>query len=166
MHNMQKMKKDNILLMQQLDTAIKNSHSLKLIATIEEADLRLQQHKQLTSMTDEELQFYIEDQFRKKKLYTDPHLSFKEAALSLGITQDRLRAQFGKDKPLGYFSDYVAELRLIEACQILKEKPIYTMEAVAKDAGFASRKTFQTRFKEKFNMTPSQYRLSTSVTNE
>ena len=46
------------------------------------------------------------------------------------------------------------------------DKNNYTIEAVAKDAGFSSRKTFQTRFKDKFGMTPSQYRLSKSSPHE
>lgn len=161
-----RMRHDNANLLNQVDKLLNSSHYRDMVSVMDEADQRLRMHRHITDMTDTELQAYVENQFRQKKLYTNPELTLKEAAMKLGVTQEKLRSLFGSDSPLGFFSEYIANLRLSEACYLLKTKNNYTIEAVAKEAGFSSRKTFQTRFKNKFGMTPSQYRLSQSSSNE
>lgn len=165
-HIVVRLRRDNVFLLRQVDSILGNNHTRDMQNMMEEAGERLKVHRQLAEMTDAQLQVYVEDSFRQKKFHTNPNLTMKEAAMNLGITQERLKTLFGAGRPLGFFSDFVANLRLFEACQLLKSKNNYTIEAVAKDAGFSSRKTFQTRFKDKFGMTPSQYRLSKSSPHE
>lgn len=46
------------------------------------------------------------------------------------------------------------------AAKILKEKPNYSIEAVAKECGISVRQTFYRLFQKKFGMTPVEYRSS------
>ncbi len=164
--NMIRMRRDNADLLKEVDTALNDGHYRKMQKVMDEADQRLKKHRHIADLKDKDLQAYVEEKFWELKLFKNPDITLKDAALSLGMTQEKLKSVFGADSPLGYFSDFITDLRLAEACTLLKEKPIYTIEAVAKDAGFSSRKTFQTRFKEKFIMTPSEFRLSQSSPNE
>ena len=145
---------------------LSSSHYRDMQNMMDEAGERLRIRRQIAEMTDDDLLDYVEDCFRQQKFYKNPRLTLKEVAMDLGITQVKLKSLFGADSALGYFSDYITDLRLSEACFLLKDKKNFTIEAVANEAGFASRKTFQTRFKEKFGMTPSQYRLSITSPNE
>ncbi len=42
------------------------------------------------------------------------------------------------------------------------QKPFYKIESISQDSGFSSRKTFQTIFKKRIGMTPSEYRMAAS----
>lgn len=161
-----RMRHDNVNLLKQVDQLLNSCYYRDMVSVMDEAEERLKMHRRIADMTGAELQAYVEDSFRQKKLYTNPELTLKDAAMNLGITQEKLRSLFGADTALGFFSEYLANLRLSEACYLLKTNNNYTIEAVAAEAGFSSRKTFQTRFKNKFGMTPSQYRLSKSSPNE
>lgn len=61
-----------------------------------------------------------------------------------------------KKKP---FTNYVNELRLIHAIQLLKSKDYkkYTIKAISKEAGFKSKSTFNSAFKEYTGLTPSEF---------
>lgn len=155
-----RLRRDNVFLLKQMESLLSSSHYREMQNILDEAGERMRMHGRVSEMTDDELQGYVEDIFRQKKLYKNPDLTLKEAAMRLGMTQARLKSLFGADSALGYFSDFITDLRLSEACRLLKSDNNYTIEAMAKEAGFSSRKTFQTRFKNKFGMTPSQYRIS------
>lgn len=61
-----------------------------------------------------------------------------------------------KKKP---FTNYINELRLVHAIQLLKEDTYkkYTIKAISKEAGFKSKSTFNLAFKEYTGLTPSEF---------
>lgn len=56
------------------------------------------------------------------------------------------------------FKAYTNTLRLEMARRILKEQPDTTVQQVASQCGFGTLRTLQTLFKEKYGLTPSEYR--------
>lgn len=56
------------------------------------------------------------------------------------------------------FSDYVTEAKLTKAAQMLLEHPEMTIARVAEHFGYYNMNYFNTLFKKRFLMTPSQYR--------
>lgn len=48
--------------------------------------------------------------------------------------------------------------RILERGSLLKSHPEYTIEGICKDAGFSSRRTFQSIFKSRLGVSPSEYR--------
>jgi AraC-like DNA-binding protein len=52
----------------------------------------------------------------------------------------------------------LTEKRFLLACELMRENPEWTIEAVAKEAGFLTRRTFQEVVKSHLGLTPSQLR--------
>ena len=54
--------------------------------------------------------------------------------------------------------EYIRILQLEESKRMLETHPDHTVEAIATDCGFNSRKTFYRLFKERYNISPAEYR--------
>ena len=142
------------------------AEQLKHTVSEEEMQIRQQirehrEHIERTAdMTDEELMEWVDLQMEEKKLYTDTNLTLKTMAKALGLTQKRLGALFKNHVKYGSLGEYINEKRFIYACQLLREQPNWTIEAVGAEAGFGGRRTFQTEVKRRLGITPLQYRQS------
>ncbi|MEI3119226.1 MAG: helix-turn-helix domain-containing protein [Parabacteroides johnsonii] len=56
------------------------------------------------------------------------------------------------------FSGYINNKRLDYSIHLLEDYKRYTIEAVATDSGFSNVRSFYRIFREKYGMTPSEYR--------
>lgn len=125
---------------------------------------QIQEHRenieQTADMTDGELMAWVDLQMDEKKLYTDTTLTLKTMAKALGVTQKRLGDLFKSHPKYGSLGEYINEKRFLYACQLLREQPNWTIEAVGAEAGFGGRRTFQTEVKRRLGITPLQYRQS------
>ena len=117
-----------------------------------------QQIKATQAMTDEELMAWLDERMDDTRLFTTPTLSLKDMAKALGLTQTRLRQLFKNHEKYAGLGDYLTEKRLLQACELMRDKPEWTIEAVAKEAGFLTRRTFQEVVKSHFGLTPTQFR--------
>ncbi len=93
--------------------------------------------------------------------YTDPGLSRKELAEYLGISQDAL-AQLIRNEHDCSVHAYINSFRVEEARRILDSKSEESIAEIASKLGFGTSRTLQRAFKERFDMTPSQYRIASS----
>ena len=128
------------------------------------ADLRqqtrghFQQIKATQDMNDEELMHWIDMRMDETRLYTTPTLSLKDTAKALGLTQKRIGQLFKNNEKYANLGEYLTEKRFLLACELMRENPEWTIEAVAKEAGFQTRRTFQEVMKADLGLTPSQFR--------
>lgn len=128
------------------------------------ADLRqqtrghCQQIKATQDMNDEELMHWIDMRMDETRLYTTPTLSLKDTAKALGLTQKRIGQLFKNNEKYANLGEYLTEKRFLLACELMRENPEWTIEAVAKEAGFQTRRTFQEVMKADLGLTPSQFR--------
>ncbi len=128
------------------------------------ADLRqqtrghCQQIKATQDMNDEELMHWIDMRMDETRLYTTPTLSLKDTAKALGLTQKRIGQLFKNNEKYANLGEYLTEKRFLLACELMRENPEWTIEAVAKEAGFLTRRTFQEVMKAGLGLTPSQFR--------
>lgn len=128
------------------------------------ADLRqqtrghCQQIKATQDMNDEELMHWIDMRMDETRLYTTPTLSLKDTAKALGLTQKRIGQLFKNNEKYANLGEYLTEKRFLLACELMRENPEWTIEAVAKEAGFLTRRTFQEVMKADLGLTPSQFR--------
>ena len=135
-------------------------HVLKL--QVETESLR-ENIKDTKDMTDDELWAWIELQVMESRMFCDPELDVKAMAQKLGLTQKKIKQLLKDSKKYDRLYDYLTEKRVLYACELIKENPNWSMEAVSKEAGFVSRTTFQTEFKKHIGVTPAQYRQHTQT---
>ena len=60
------------------------------------------------------------------------------------------------------FPGYINALRLEKAAKMLLEHPKHTIESIATDCGIPVAQTFYRLFRERFGVTPTQYRIQNS----
>lgn len=118
---------------------------------------------QTADMSDEELMAWIDQKMDETRLFTDSNLTLKTMSKSLGLTQRRLGGLFKSNERYSSLGDYLNEKRFLLACQLLREEPHWTIEAVGTEAGFGGRRTFQTEVKRRLGITPLQYRQSQTL---
>ena len=93
----------------------------------------------------------------EEQLYKRPKLKLAELAVELSIPTKELSEYFNTTGL--NFSEYLNVLRIEEVKKLLKsdKKHLFTMEALAKDAGFNSKTSFNTSFKRIVGLTPTEY---------
>ena len=129
------------------------------VALLQSQTRQRREHIELTAdMNDGELMAWIDQEMDERQLYTDSNLTLKTMAKALGLTQKRLGELFKNNEKYASLGDYLNEKRLLLACRLLRENPNWTIEAVGKEAGFGSRRTFQMEMKRRLGITPLQYR--------
>lgn len=105
----------------------------------------------------------IETFLLKTQRYTDTSLTREVLAAELGTNQKYLCEAIQEAKEQT-FNDYINTLRLNHARSLLTEpNSDSTIEAIAIDSGFGSRNTFYRLFRERYGLTPVEFkRLVTS----
>lgn len=120
--------------------------------------------EQPKKMDDTALMAWLDAKMEETALYQRPNLDLKTVAETLGLSQRRIVRLLKSQPKYGSFASYLTEKRLEKACELLKKHPEYTIESICQDAGFSSRRTFQTIFKTRLGMSPSEYR--SAILNE
>jgi len=111
-------------------------------------------------MTNAELMAWIDKQMDEQLLFTKQDLDLKSLSQALNLTQ-RCIVQVLKTQATfvpATLNEYLTNKRLAYACKLLVEEPNWTVDAIAHEAGFSARKTFQTQFKDRFGLTPTDYK--------
>ncbi|MDE5874254.1 MAG: helix-turn-helix transcriptional regulator, partial [Muribaculaceae bacterium] len=93
--------------------------------------------------------------------YTNPGLSRRELAEFAGISQDALGTLIKAEKGCSVKS-YINSFRLDEARRLLESDASEPIATIATRLGFGTPRTLQRAFKERFDMSPSQYREAIS----
>lgn len=93
--------------------------------------------------------------------YTNPGLGRAELASFLGISQEVLGQIIRSERDCTVHS-YINSFRTEEARRILDSDSTETIAEIAIKLGFGTPRTFQRSFKERFDMTPTQYRAAAS----
>jgi len=112
----------------------------------------------VADMTDEQLMGWIDAQIESLGLYKNPNVTLKEISKALGLTQRRITQTIKTRREDNTLAEYLNAKRLLEGCRLLVEQPNWTVDAVAHEAGFGGTTTFRTIFRNRFGMSPKQYR--------
>ena len=126
----------------------------------------------INALTDEQLFKYLSDVIRREKLFLDNNFGRKTLMERFHLTDRRIGAAFTKgsksgseaggqsdgQKDYASISDFIRELRLEYACQLLTESPDMTISDIAATSGFGSPIVFNRAFKAKYEITPTYYR--------
>lgn len=127
--------------------------------------LKVQKQHHLSLQKDRETERWcrkIEDYIIKQEAFKDGHLSLVQVARELSVSTHRLSALFNNIYRLS-FVDFVNLQRIRHIQQQMADKETmqhYTVEALARNCGFASRSAFYSAFKKTTGTSPAQYRRS------
>ena len=90
------------------------------------------------------------------KIYHDPRLT-RDEVVSMLRTSRKIFLEALQYHINMTFTDYTNKFRLDEAVELL-EKGEYTNETIAEEVGFGSVNTFYRQFRQKYSISPSEYR--------
>ena len=102
----------------------------------------------------------------ESRLEQDPNLvtsefGTKELAELMGVSQARLIRLFRNSTIFKSPEEYLENLRLVRALQLLRDHPEYGIAAISAEAGYNSVRTLQRRMSEVIGMTPVEFRMMT-----
>lgn len=145
----------------------KNLKLLKRLRKEKELGKQVQLLTQDTSVQDRDWHIFqqLEKRMMEDKLYLQADLNRDQVTQLLGIEKNRLAAimqKFGNGSTL---PAYINHLRIHHACQMLKDYPNYTIQAIATDSGFTSLRNFQRLFKDYTGMTPLEFKETLELEN-
>lgn len=111
----------------------------------------------LDILNDEQLFEYLNDTIRRERLFLKPDCGRQTLIDRFHITDRRIGAVFAQSS-YSSLPDFIRELRLEHACQLLAAKPEMSISDVASASGFSSLTVFGRDFKRKYEVTPTYYK--------
>ena len=99
----------------------------------------------------------LEKLVRDEQLYLRPEVNREYLADRLATNPTYLAEAVRQNAGKG-IREYLAGLRLEHAARLLVDDPLLPVEAIAEEAGFKSRSTFFRTFRDRFGMSPNEYR--------
>ncbi|MCR5197185.1 MAG: helix-turn-helix domain-containing protein [Prevotella sp.] len=112
----------------------------------------------LSSLSDTELFEYINDVVRHEQLFITTICDRQALVERFHLSEKRIGAAFSKGSPFKSLASYVRDTRLEYACMLLHENPTMTISEVASASGFPSYARFATDFKNKYSVSPTEFR--------
>lgn len=108
--------------------------------------------------TDTGLFSFLRETILREQLYLDPSLDRQTLVDRFGLSKERIGAAFAQGSPYKSLIEFLTDCRLPHAAKLLASRPDLSIADVAQASGFPSADTFGRNFKQKYALTPSQYR--------
>ena len=111
-----------------------------------------------STLSDIELSTYLCDLIENEKLYLNPLFDRQTLIDLTGLSKERIGAAFSHGSEHARLTTFVRELRLTHAVRLMNEHPEMRLEQVCLASGFSNTTSFRRSFKEKFGISPSEFR--------
>lgn len=153
-----------IHLQNELDEAKKKIHTDLYAASVaEEKDANSQNdHPDKNELTltevDRALYIRLNHEVLARRLYLNPDFSRKDLLTEFKISANKFSLLF-KEFAGCTFSQYIQDRRLDYAVKLMREKPEWNFDAIAKEAQM-SNGAFYSHFKRRFGMSPAEFKAS------
>lgn len=116
---------------------------------------------QADMVDDAELLAMLENRLEQDPNLVTSEFGTKEQAELMGVSQARLIRLFRNSTIFKSPEEYLENLRLVRALQLLRDHPEYGIAAISAEAGYNSVRTLQRRMSEVIGMTPVEFRMMT-----
>ena len=114
----------------------------------------------LNTLTDEQLFQHINDVIVRERLFLDSRFERQTIMDRFQLSKERVGAIFAKGSQYAKLTDYTQELRLEYSTILLSDNPDKSISQVADESGFSSYSYYCKCFRQRFGMTPSEFRMS------
>ena len=112
----------------------------------------------LDTMSTDELSQHIRSVIIRERLYLSTQFDRQAAIDYFHLSKERIGAAFSQGSEFHTIADFINHCRLEYAKELLAVSPEMTVDDIASAAGFSTRRTFSRLFKERYSITPTEYR--------
>jgi len=117
----------------------------------------------LGSLSDDQLFAHIHDTLVCEQLYLNPRCDRQMLTERFQLSKERVGTLFTQHSDEKNVASHVNALRLDHASRLLTSQPDMDIQQVAAASGFSSHRYFSTCFKQRFGLSPTDYRSAKSV---
>ena len=111
-----------------------------------------------SALSDSELFEQLRRIIVEEELYLDTQFGRQQLMDRFHLSKESIGAAFSKGSQYASLASFVNEMRLIHGAKLLVEHPEKSISEVATASGFASNVTFSHNFKERYALTPTEFR--------
>ena len=117
----------------------------------------------LSTLSDEQLFRYVSDVIERERLFQNPNFGRQTIMDRFNLSKERVGSIFSQSEH-SKLTNYIQQLRMEYAAKMLVEQPAKSIVQIAQECGFSSHKYFTDRFRQYYNMTPSEFRTAQQQT--
>jgi len=110
------------------------------------------------ALSTDELSQYIRSVIIRERLYLSTQFDRQAAIDYFHLSKERIGAAFSQGSEFPTIADFINHCRLEYAKELLAVSPEMTVDDIASAAGFGTRRTFSRLFKERYSITPTEFR--------
>lgn len=159
-----KLKKKNMLLFKQqkgltssIPPIVNTEKKLPLAEHLDIDITQQERDQENTDNTDQTLYYRIVEYLQTTQQYTDPDISRESLARELGTNRQYIIDAISNNTNMS-FNEFINNFRIDYSRNLLLKEENILIKEVYTEAGFKNRNTFSLLFKEKFGMSPSEFR--------
>lgn len=116
----------------------------------------------LDTLSDEQLFQYINDIIVRERLFLNSNFDRQTIMDRFQLSKERVGAAFSKGSQYAKLTDYTQELRLEYSTLLMSTNPEKSVSQIALDCGFSSQAYYSRCFRQRFGMSPTEFRSSAS----
>ena len=113
----------------------------------------------LSTLPDDQLFRYVSDVIERERLFQNPNFGRQTIMDRFNLSKERVGSIFSQSEH-SKLTNYIQQLRMEYAAKMLVEQPAKSIVQIAQECGFSSHKYFTDRFRQYYNMTPSEFRTA------
>lgn len=117
----------------------------------------------LSTISDEQLFRYVSNVIERERLFMNPNFGRQTIMERFHLSKERVGNMFSQSEH-SKLTNYIQQLRMEYAAKMLVEQPAKSIVQIAQECGFRSHKYFTDRFRQYYNMTPSEFRTAQQQT--
>ena len=110
------------------------------------------------ALPSDELSKYLRAVILRERLYLSAQFDRQAAIDYFHLSKERIGAAFSQDSEYATIADFINHCRLEYAKELLATSPDMMVDDIASASGFGTRRTFSRLFKERYSITPTEYR--------
>ena len=112
----------------------------------------------LDDISNDELFRRLRHVIKREHLYLDPNLDRQKVMDIFQLSRRRVGAAFAQGSEFASLADFIRDCRLEYSCNLLVTRPDLSIKEVAAKSGFNYASNYSSDFKNRYTMTPSNYR--------